>query len=261
MPFWRVQYVDSSQARCLSVHRDEAIARVDVGRHLAGLAGTIRAIVPGLRRRRYGLDFPEMLDDGLLVADAIVESLSMGDEWAAYDRWHAFLARWRHVFGTPWWPEVGTVIVQGSGPSAQLPLFPFIRPVLGLAGPDPVSRRRRYKVWWEDENGRSHASFHTDEEAALAEAGNALSSILENAAFTLEVFREFVGSRHPEYLEEALASIDEAESLLESGNVRAAYERWKEFEEVDLDAGAGNGGLVGPPPLAPRIGRVRVETV
>lgn len=357
LPTWRVQYLDPDEAFCVSVYRDEEIARMDTGRHLAALMGFLRS-KNFFQNYRYGRDFPEMIADARVLAENVSVLLQLGEEWQAYDAWHEFLARWPEIFGLPIWIGAGTVIVEGPGPRIQVPPYPFGRgkpkgtALSGPAAPEPepfeeglnrllrhplfvrilkevqdlrmkgeqaradelfnrhvqgalrrmaedpefvrVSseaklrsdagdpaaaeaildeywgrfmerilptgprRLRRWKVTAGKPSEGLHASFHLHEEDARAQVERELREILDGARFIMEVFGR--GAVHNlDYWREARDAAMEAKERLDSGDVWGGFDRWRQFEEFDEEAGREDGGHVGPPPMMPHVGTLRVE--
>lgn len=357
MPIWRVQYETPDEIFCTSVHQDEEIARMDTARHLMAMMTLLRKRT-FFKHYRYGKDFPEAMEDAEATAQRIEALIFDGKEWAAYDAWHEYLARWPEVFGMPVWIGVGTVIVEGPGPSVQVPFHTARRggrqgPASGeLSGAEPTPfeeglsrlmkhpffvrlvkqtqqlraagdearadevwnrhiegairrmaedpefqrvtqeaeklketgneaeadalrdaywgqfmqtimptgerRFRRWKVTAGKPSEGVHASFHMQEEDARAQVDRELRQIIEGARFVLDIFGRGA-IHHLDYWREVRDAAMETVERLDAGDTWGAYDRWRQFEDYDEEAGRADGGQVGPPPMMPHVGTLRVE--
>lgn len=123
---WRICRILDFKKDCTSVHALEEIAKVDTARHLAALANKFHDDLPNFATTwGYEREFPGFYDDAVQMLDSLVVLLEDDNVWGAYDEWHRFMNRWEDVLPTPLWVLIGTVIVDGPGPTVVSKYHPL----------------------------------------------------------------------------------------------------------------------------------------
>lgn len=117
---WRVCRILDFKKDCTSVHALEEIAKMDTARHLAALASKLHEDLPKFRGVwNYPRVFPGFVEDLEQMLESVGQLLEDQEVWGAYDEWHRFMNRWDRILPTPLWVLVGTVIVDGPGPTVE----------------------------------------------------------------------------------------------------------------------------------------------
>jgi hypothetical protein len=115
---WRICRILDFKKDCTSVHALEEIAKVDTARHLAALASKFDEELPQYATVwGYERNFPGFIEDAQQMLESLGVLLEDDEVWGAYDEWHRFMNRWEDVLPTPLWVLIGTVIVDGPGPT------------------------------------------------------------------------------------------------------------------------------------------------
>jgi GNAT superfamily N-acetyltransferase len=203
---WLVQYVADWYISCQSTHSQEAMAKVDTGRHLASLIELLASQRRELVRQGYGrtAGFLEAVDD---VLEAVGKNLSQDKVWPAYDAWSAFMERWDGTFDAPIWVWLGDVIVKGPGPKHQRPLHALlpgrIRKKTSLGAAEPSSgeiSREDLRISWKGPDGRGnhrvthlwveHPDTNSELEALFATRGDLADEIEAQDEATAECIRD-----------------------------------------------------------------------
>lgn len=115
---WRVCRIIDFHMSCASVHGTEDMAKVETGRHLAALITKLEEDLPKYAGIwNYPRVHPGFVEDVRTTIDSMAAYLQEDEVWAAYDDWQHFLNQWEPKIKTPLWAQVGTVIVEGPGPT------------------------------------------------------------------------------------------------------------------------------------------------
>jgi hypothetical protein len=115
---WRICRILDFKKDCTSVHALEEIAKVHTATHLAALANKFHEELPQYASVwGYERVFPGFIDDAQQMLETLGVLLEDEEVWGAYDEWHRFMNRWEEVLPTPLWVLIGTVIVDGPGPT------------------------------------------------------------------------------------------------------------------------------------------------
>lgn len=123
---WRICRILDFKKDCTSVHALEEIAKVDTARHLAALAEKFHEDLPSYAGIwGYERGFPGFVEDVQGMLENLGRLLEDDEVWAAYDEWHRFMNRWEDVLPTPLWVLIGTVIVDGPGPTVVSKYHPL----------------------------------------------------------------------------------------------------------------------------------------
>lgn len=117
---WRVCKVLDFEKYCTSIHGTEVGAKVETGRHLASLITKLEADLPKYAGVwNYPRVHPGFVEDLEQMIQTVGGLLQEDEVWGAYDEWHRFMNRWERVLATPLWVQVGTIIVDGPGPTVE----------------------------------------------------------------------------------------------------------------------------------------------
>lgn len=115
---WRICRVLDFTKHCTSIHSNEEVAKIETANQLLSLIDKLEADVPRYRGPwAYEKYHPGFVDDLVEMIQAVRRRIEDGDAWGAYDDWHRFLQHWDRVLVTPLWVQVGTVLVEGPGPT------------------------------------------------------------------------------------------------------------------------------------------------
>lgn len=115
---WRVCRVLDFRKHCTSVHSNEEIAKIETANQLLSLVNNLEAEIPRyLTYRGYEKNHPGFVADLREMIAAVRRRIEDGDVWGAYDDWHRFLQYWDRLLQMPIWVDVGTVVVDGPGPT------------------------------------------------------------------------------------------------------------------------------------------------
>lgn len=115
---WRICRILDFKKDCTSVHALEAVAKADTATQLAALASKFHEDLPSYAGIwGYERGFPGFVEDAQGMLENLGILLEDDDVWGAYDEWHRFMNRWEDVLPTPLWVLIGTVIVDGPGPT------------------------------------------------------------------------------------------------------------------------------------------------
>jgi hypothetical protein len=117
---WRVCRVLDFQKNCTSIHGTEEMAKLDTGGHLAALITRLEENLPKYAGVwNYARVFPGFVEDLAQMINTVGPLLQEEQIWGAYDEWHRFMNRWEGILHVPIWAQVGTVIVEGPGPTVE----------------------------------------------------------------------------------------------------------------------------------------------
>lgn len=123
---WRVCRVLDFEKHCTSIHSTEDIAKIETGRQLAALITKLQKDLPGyFGYRHYPKYYPGFVEDAAQMIETAGALLQEQEVWGAYDEWHRFMNRWERVLHLPLWVEIGTVIVDGPGPTVESMYHPL----------------------------------------------------------------------------------------------------------------------------------------
>src|ERR1041385_5368055 len=143
---WRVVRVMDFTSFSASVHAKEEDAKLDVGRHLGALLEQLRVDLPRYATVwNYPRVFPGFVEDATEVVEVAGSLLAADDVWGAYDVWHEFMNKWDGPLSIPLWAQIGTVVVEGPGPTVRAAGVPdtmrhrFTKP-LAAQRPSKVAR-------------------------------------------------------------------------------------------------------------------------
>jgi hypothetical protein len=148
---WRVCRVLDFEKHCTSIHSSEDIAKIETGRQLAALITKLQEDLPGyFGYRHYPKYYPGFVEDAAQMIETAAQMIETAgyllqeeEVWGAYDEWHRFMNRWEGVLHLPLWVEIGTVIVDGPGPTVESMYHP-------LAGIEKNPKRHKIlDVKWE----------------------------------------------------------------------------------------------------------------
>lgn len=124
---WRVCRILDMEKHCTSVHSQEEMAKVETGSQLAALITKLQEDLPKYAGRwHYPRDYPGFVEDVTQTIDTVGALLQEENVWLAYDEWQHFMNRWEGVLHLPLWAQVGTIVVDGPGPTVE----PDFRPML-----------------------------------------------------------------------------------------------------------------------------------
>jgi len=122
---WRVVRVMDFTSFSASVHAKEEHAKLDVGRHLGALLEQLRVDLPKYATIwHYPRVFPGFVEDATEVVEVAGSLLVTDDVWGAYDVWHEFMNKWDGPLSIPLWAQIGTVVVEGPGPTVRAAWVP-----------------------------------------------------------------------------------------------------------------------------------------
>lgn len=117
---WRICRVLDFKKSCTSVHGTEEVAKIETGRQLAALITKLQEDLPQYYGyRHYPKYYPGFVEDVAQMVETVGSLLQEEEIWGAYDEWHRFMNRWDKVLHLPLWADVGTVIVDGPGPTVE----------------------------------------------------------------------------------------------------------------------------------------------
>jgi len=129
---WRVCRILDFKKSCTSVHTKEDMAKMETASQLSALASKFYEDLPNYAGNLgYDRVFPGFTDDAAQMLETLGRLLEDDEIWAAYDEWHRFMNRWDKVLPTPLWVLIGTVIVEGRGPTVETTSY------TPMVGPDP----------------------------------------------------------------------------------------------------------------------------
>lgn len=115
---WRVCRILDFTKHCTSVHSREEVAKVETANQLSSIVNQLESQIPQYRGAwAYDKYHPGFVDDMIEMIAAVRHRIEDDDVWGAYDDWHRFMAHWDRVLSTPLWVQVGTVVVEGPGPT------------------------------------------------------------------------------------------------------------------------------------------------
>lgn len=127
---WRVCRVLDFKKHCTSIHGTEEMAKLDTGGQLAALITILQEDLPKYANNwGYPKFYPGFVEDAAQMIETVGALLQEEQVWEAYDEYHRFMNRWENVLHLPLWAQVGTVIVEGPGPTVES----IYRPMAGLA--------------------------------------------------------------------------------------------------------------------------------
>jgi hypothetical protein len=96
----------------------EDIAKMETASQLSALASKLYEDLPKYAGVwNYPRVFPGFVEDLEQMLETVGRLLEDQEVWGAYDEWHRFMNRWDQILPTPLWVQVGTVIVDGPGPT------------------------------------------------------------------------------------------------------------------------------------------------
>jgi len=122
---WRVCRILDFKKDCTSIHAKEELAKMETAAQLAALGSKFHQELPNYRRNLgYDRAFPGFTDDAAQMLETMGRLLEDGEVWGAYDEWHRFMNRWDDQLPTPLWVLIGTVIVEGKGPTVESSYHP-----------------------------------------------------------------------------------------------------------------------------------------
>lgn len=122
---WRVCRILDFEKNCTSIHAIEEIAKMETAAQLAALASRLHADLPKYAGVwHYQRVFPGFVEDLEQMLETLGRHLEDQEVWGAYDEWHRFMNRWDQRLPTPLWAQVGTVIVDGPGPTVKSSYHP-----------------------------------------------------------------------------------------------------------------------------------------
>lgn len=123
---WRVCRVLDFEKHCTSIHSTEDVAKVETAGQLAALITRLEQDLPKYAGVwNYPRVFPGFVEDLEQMIQAVGGLLQENMVWEAYDEWHRFMNRWDQVLAVPLWVQVGTVIVDGPGPTVESSYHPM----------------------------------------------------------------------------------------------------------------------------------------
>lgn len=116
---WRVCRIRDFNKYCTSVHSREDVAKVETANQLTSMINELESNIPKYRGY-WGYDkyHPGFVDDMIEMIQAVRRRIEDEDVWGAYDDWHHFMQHWEGRLDPPLWVQVGTIIVEGPGPTA-----------------------------------------------------------------------------------------------------------------------------------------------
>lgn len=126
---WRVCRILDFQKDCTSIHAKEELAKMETANQLSALANKFYEDLPKFAGI-WGYDqvFPGFIDDTSQMLETLGRLLEDGEVWGAYDEWHRFMNRWDRILPTPLWVLIGTVVVEGRGPTVESAYMPSVSP-------------------------------------------------------------------------------------------------------------------------------------
>lgn len=117
---WRVCRILDFERNCTSIHAQEQMAKMETASQLAALANKLYEDLPKYAGVwNYPRVFPDFVPDLEQMLETLGQLLEDQEVWGAYDEWHRFMNRWDRVLPTPLWVQVGTVVVEGPGPTVK----------------------------------------------------------------------------------------------------------------------------------------------
>jgi hypothetical protein len=106
------------------------MAKLDTGGQLAALITRLQEDLPKYANNwGYPESYPGFVEDAAQMIETVGALLQEEQVWGAYDEYHRFMNRWENVLHLPLWAQVGTVIVEGPGPTVES----IYGPMAGLA--------------------------------------------------------------------------------------------------------------------------------
>lgn len=159
---WRICRILDFQKSCSSVHAQEEIAKIETAGALAAMASRFHSDLPKYAGVwGYPKNHPGFVEGLELMLESVGLLLEDQEVWAAYDEWHTFMNQWEGVLPLPLWAQVGTVIVDGPGPTVE----PASRPSKGL---EPASQKdlawevmKSLNLMWKTIAREIHEALHT----------------------------------------------------------------------------------------------------
>ncbi len=157
---WRVCRILDFKKDCTSIHAKEELAKMETANQLSALATKFYEDLPKFAGI-WGYDrvFPGFTDDAAQMLETLGRMLEDGEVWGAYDEWHRFMKRWDRILPTPLWVLIGTVVVEGRGPTVESSYMPAV-------GPDPKAAMdlqwelmRALHLMWKSIADQVHKSF------------------------------------------------------------------------------------------------------
>jgi hypothetical protein len=116
---WRVCRIRDFTKHCTSVHSREDVAKVETASQLSGMLDELESNIPRYRGYwAYDKYHPGFVDDLIEMIGAVRRRIEDDDVWGAYDNWHHFMRYWEGKLDPPLWVQVGTIVVEGPGPTA-----------------------------------------------------------------------------------------------------------------------------------------------
>jgi hypothetical protein len=127
---WRVCRILDFKTYCSSVHFREEAAQEETVNQLLSIVDKLEADIPKYRGV-WGYDrrHPGFVDDMIEMIQAVRRRIEDRDVWGAYDDWHGFLRYWDGQLDPPLWAQVGTVVVEGVGPTETAAYNPMASPL------------------------------------------------------------------------------------------------------------------------------------
>jgi hypothetical protein len=120
---WRVCRILDFKTYCTSVHFREEVAQEETANQLLSIVNKLEADIPKYRGVwGYDRHHPGFVNDLIETIQAIRKRIEDRDVWGAYDDWHGFLQFWEGKLDPPLWVQVGTVVVEGLGPT-EIPAY------------------------------------------------------------------------------------------------------------------------------------------
>lgn len=148
---WRVCRILDFKMDCTSIHGTEEMAKFDTGNHLASLITRLEEDLPKYAGIwNYPKYHPGFVEDIQTTIHSIVAYLQDQEVWAAYDDWQHFMNTWEDKIDTPMWAQIGTVIVEGPGPTVQ-PIHDPSKRIKVHPSPVPIKPRdpaREMELIW-----------------------------------------------------------------------------------------------------------------
>jgi len=247
---WRVSRVLDFRSHCTSVHAHEADAKLDTGRQLGALLEKLAADLPNYATHwDYPAAHPGFVEDAAETLDVAGDLLASDRVWESYDVWQAFMNRWEGQLNPPLWAQIGTVVVDGKGPTVKSSYNP---------GQLKAGCHTR-KVEPKDVAAITRDLIRTM--AASAEAQINLEMALENREVPREAVEQVIkGIVLPEL--KKIASSQEALDYF-MANIASLQQRIEDAIRKEL--GLEPGGIerllkkYGPPPEPPQMGAWRVS--
>lgn len=123
---WRVCRVLDFEKHCTSIHSTEDVAKVETGGQLAALITRLQQDLPKYAGVwNYPKTYPGFVEDAAQMIETTGALLQEEEIWGAYDEWHRFMNRWEGTLHLPLWAQIGTIIVDGPGPTVESMYHPL----------------------------------------------------------------------------------------------------------------------------------------